>query len=310
MKYKIIGISIIVLLITAVVLPTTGTDIKSKVAESKEALLIGEIMPKQNPPPATVSITYVDDDYGPWTRGWGYDHFDNIHDGIDAISGSVKHGKVYVFNGIYQGSLVVNKSIDMVGEDKENTIIDGGNVKVIANYVKISGFTIKNGYWSGINLAGCSYCIISDNIIRDNGDLDNCFLTAGIESYESSFNTIVENIFIDNIDYNIMLMGSIDLNYIYHNNFHKFIGYTLYNAVDWDIYGDFRNVWNDSYPSGGNYWDDHPDPHDDYIGENQDIYDPNGDGIIDRGYPEGGLNPYIINVDVEDKYPWIDPLDL
>jgi len=56
------------------------------------------------------------------------------------------------------------------------------------------------------------------------------------------------------------------------------------------------NVWDDGYPSGGNYWSDHVTV-DDYCGFNQD--EPGSDGIVDE--------PYIINYCTRDNYPLVEP---
>jgi len=91
---------------------------------------------------------YVDDDYNETTPGWGYDHFDSIQDGIDAVNES---GTVYVYNGTYYENVDINKdSINLVSENKNNTIIDGStntnNGITIQNHdnVTVSGFIIRN----------------------------------------------------------------------------------------------------------------------------------------------------------------------
>ena len=50
------------------------------------------------------SFVYVDDDFTSSTSGWGYDHFDSIQDGIDAVVGSM----VYVYNGTYNEQVRFN----------------------------------------------------------------------------------------------------------------------------------------------------------------------------------------------------------
>jgi len=112
-------------------------------------------------PPSTV---YVDDDYNESTPGWGYDHFDSIQDGVDAVNVS---GTVYVYNGTYYENVVVDKTINLVGEDRNNTIIDGGGggdvVYVSADWVNISGFTFRNSGNSHYSPYDSGIDIISDN---------------------------------------------------------------------------------------------------------------------------------------------------
>lgn len=59
----------------------------------------------------------------------------------DAINSASDGDTVFVYNGTYLGNVTVNKSINLIGEDKETTVIYG-YVKVIANLVNISSFTI------------------------------------------------------------------------------------------------------------------------------------------------------------------------
>ena len=64
---------------------------------------------------------YVDDDFDSSTPGWGYDHFDNIQDGIDAVCGST----VYVAPGSYAGANV-DKSVSIIGSTIGDSIITSG----------------------------------------------------------------------------------------------------------------------------------------------------------------------------------------
>jgi len=112
---------------------------------------------------------YVDDDYDINTPGWHIDHFDKIQDAIDnATSGD----RIVVYSGTYYENIVINKKLDLFGEDRDITIIDGnesGNVLTIsATNVNISHFTIENSGSNEnnaiikINSGGS---IITDNII-------------------------------------------------------------------------------------------------------------------------------------------------
>ena len=75
--------------------------------------------------------------------------FDKIQEGIDvAISGDT----VLVGAGTYYEQVTVNKSLSLVGENKNVTVIDGNGssevVTVWADNVVITGFTIRNGGWN------------------------------------------------------------------------------------------------------------------------------------------------------------------
>jgi len=96
----------------------------------------------------------------------------------------------------------------------------------------------------------------------------------------SSYNLISGNKIMNN-EIGIVLEGSAS-NYIYHN---IFIDNKDAHATD-----DSSNVWDNGYPSGGNYWSG-------YNGT-----DNNGDGI--------GDTPYIINKNNQDPYPLMYPIDI
>jgi parallel beta-helix repeat protein len=180
-------------------------------------------------PPDTV---YVDDDFNETTPGWGYDHFDKIQKGIDAV---VENGAVYVFNGTYYEQVTINKKIDLVGEDKNDTVIDAGGsgsvVSIYADQVSISGFTmqnsgtvygdsgvkifsnhnfISNNTLGGDNNYGLRLEISNDNTISNNiitSNRDN-----GIDLYTSCNNTISNNKIILNV------FGGLELHHYSHDN--------------------------------------------------------------------------------------------
>ena len=119
-------------------------------------------------------FVFVDDDYDPSTPGWGVDHFDTIQDGINNVP---EEGTVYVYNGVYHENVVIDKTLNLIGEDKVGTIIDGGGkgsgIKVTASWVNISEFTVKNSgsSWAipGIYLLSNSNTISNNKIISNNG---------------------------------------------------------------------------------------------------------------------------------------------
>lgn len=92
----------------------------------------------------------------------------------EAINEAYDGDIVFVRNGIYVENLIVNKSISLLGEDRETTVVDGGEVgtviQVDSNNVTINGFEIRNcsmtwGDW-GITLNHSSKSVISGNIVK------------------------------------------------------------------------------------------------------------------------------------------------
>jgi len=113
---------------------------------------------------------------------------------MDAISGSLDGDIILVSEGIYNETLIINKSISLIGENKNTTFISGNKtgdvIHITANFVNISGFTIKNcgdeysyGVDAGIDIRSDNN-IISDNIIGSNGNY-------GLYLYTQSKNNII-----------------------------------------------------------------------------------------------------------------------
>ena len=106
---------------------------------------------------------YVDDN--------GSADYSNIQNAIDNAS---EEDTVFVKNGKYYENIIIDKSITMLGESKENTIIISGifktAVEITADNVAISEFTIQNGS-PGIKVYNSSYVFITkNNVFSVNGD--------------------------------------------------------------------------------------------------------------------------------------------
>ena len=66
----------------------------------------------------------------------------------NAIDNSTNGDTIFVYNGLYVENININKSINLIGEEPQNRIIDGNFtedvVNIIADCVTIEGFTLKN----------------------------------------------------------------------------------------------------------------------------------------------------------------------
>ena len=109
-----------------------------------------------------------------YVGGDGPGNYSKIQDAIDDASDG---DTIFVYSGTYYENIVINKSINLIGENAKTTIIDGmkkGNViYVCGNGVHIGNFTIQHGGggWPGAGIfIYSSDNVISNNIIRHNGE--------------------------------------------------------------------------------------------------------------------------------------------
>ena len=135
----------------------------------------------------------------------------------EAINNANEEDVIYVRAGTYYENVVINKTISLIGENKNTTIIDGNAtgspIHITANSVNISGFKIRNSkfeyLYAGIRIDNSSNNNITDNIIINN--LDGIFLT------HSTNNTISNNIIVNNDWNGIHLKYNSDYNKISFN---------------------------------------------------------------------------------------------
>jgi nitrous oxidase accessory protein len=91
---------------------------------------------------------------------------DNFLSIQDAINNAVAGDTIYIKKGTYVENPVVNKTVSLIGEDRDRTVIDvTAGLKVQSNNVTITGLTIYDGF-DGISLAS-NYCNISGNKITN-----------------------------------------------------------------------------------------------------------------------------------------------
>jgi parallel beta-helix repeat protein len=178
--------------------------------------------------------------------GIGPNNYSRIQDAIDNASSGYT---IFVYNGTYFENIIINKAIDLIGENKVTTIIDADNngdvISIFSDNVCISGFTILNSGISeypfyefqgifidsnknkivgniiynteqGINLNSSFGNIIQANVI------DNC-ISHGIYQF-NSFNNYISNNFILNCNYSGITLVVSDNNIISHNT----ISYSIY----------------------------------------------------------------------------------
>jgi parallel beta-helix repeat protein len=257
--------------------------------------------------PTTANITNVDN--------VTYTFADNIYDEIVVERDNIiVDGTSYTLQGTENGV-----GIDLTGRsnatiknmeikafrrgiyvyDSSNNTISGNNITnnsygiwLSGSNNTISGNNITNNNYYGIRLYDSSNNTISGNNITNNKE-------GGIELHGSSNNTISGNN-ITNIHTGIYLARSSNYNTFSRNNItnnsggiklirslnniichNNFVDNTLYQVFSYES----TNVWDDSYPSGGNYWIDH----------------------VCTGNPSDGSQPYIIDENNIDHYPFQDP---
>lgn len=240
------------------------------------------------------------------------DDYPTIQEAINkAYSGDI----VFVRNGTYKENIVINKSIKLVGENRENTIIDGGaknnTISIKASSVTITGFTINNSYpktGCGIYVERFGNVAIYNNKVVNNGIGVQTTFSSGNQIYDniisanyigiqliySSSNNIYKNTITGNavgMDIYFYSIGNVIHENIISNN-HRSIDISFYSSNNifyynnfinnsYKVYAETSNMW--SYGDGGNYWDD-------YGG-----WDLNKDGI--------GDTPYNISERNIDRYP-------
>lgn len=227
----------------------------------------------------------VDDDFNESTPDWNITCFDKIQEAANAVP---ENGVVNVHSGIYHETVVINKTINLIGEDKYTTIIDGGNSEVVvtikSNSSSVRNFTIyhndstqkiqnQNGVYVPPNCWGneissniimnnnnCGILIqdscrtyIHDNIIQFNGD--GICITKKISGLFEKYivvtchNVIYHNKIVSNGNYGIYLEATIN-NEILNNTFMNNGEY--YNSLNSKNDAFFKlsryNTWD------GNYW--------------------------------------------------------
>jgi len=250
--------------------------------------------------------------------------YPTIQAAIDATETS-KGDTIIVDEGIYITHVFVTKPLNIMGRNRNTTIIDSGGSSrcftITANRVNITGFNAKRARWAfylvgsnessiyrnkietsdiGVHLENANNNMIFENLIENIN-----ILGEGIYLAQSNNNTIqrnsivnascaislvfsLRNIFRENTLANCSCAFYLQVssnNSFYHNNI-------IHNLCNAQTEGLSINSWDYGYPSGGNYWSNYTGV-DLYSGSYQNV--TGSDGI--------GDTPYKINATCIDHFP-------
>ncbi len=168
----------------------------------------------------------------------------------------------------------------------ENDIIDNGLgvLLSISSNNSVARNNVTNNRWVSVALE------YSLNISVTENNVVNTYDGHGIHLSNSSGNNILGNNITDNW-YGVSLSLSSNNNF-YHNNFIN----NTHQVYDW-VWEDYHlspsiNVWDNDYPSSGNYWSDYEERY-------PDAKEWDDSGIWDT--------PYVIDENNQDNYPLKSP---
>ena len=191
---------------------------------------------------------------------------------------------------------------------RKATVPENASLVLLVNCSEIivqNLYIIGIPHFAAIQLVSCINCSICNNVIKN--DYLGVYLRESSSNYiygnllesrigmvlgrfaEGSNNNLIWNNTFKNNMYGLWLIFAND-NKIFHNNF-----IDNYQHVRLSVFN-LNNLWDDGYPSGGNYWSDYSGV-DCYSGPYQNI--TGSDGI--------GDTPYVINENNVDRYPLMGP---
>jgi parallel beta-helix repeat protein len=235
----------------------------------------------------------------------------------------VRDGDIYTLTGN------IATEGDIIVIERDNIILDGAGYTVQGlagkygagiRLLERNNVTIRN-----VAVTNCLYGIYFE--LTNKSVISGCTVqgnTHGIFLYKSSNNKLIGNSLTAN-SYGIAFMFLSNNNIVYENLITNNQGrdagavwfyYSSNNSFDHNVFtNNYRhvydaawdcsdpqliapsiNIWDDDYPSGGNYWGGYTGQ-DIYNGPNQN--QPGSDGI--------GDTPYIIDVNNKDRYPLMNP---
>lgn len=132
-----------------------------------------------------------------------------IQTGVDAAQPG---DTVLVYAGIYYEDVVIDKTLNLTGEDRDTTIINSTDKMGIyvtnADFVNISGFTVENTSWGAIRIRYSNNSLIVNNKIQNSQD--------GIQFLSVNTSVISNNIY-TNIYSNAIYLSESSNNLVNNN---------------------------------------------------------------------------------------------
>jgi parallel beta-helix repeat protein len=207
--------------------------------------------------------------------------YPTIQEAVNAIPAySMPQDTIHVAAEIYHENVILNKTLSIVGENRDTTIMDGngtGNaITITGKNIFLANFTIQNTGGSGVYLQSASKCHITqnnitgneqgitleysfDNIISKNSLQANSAI--GIFADYSYNNTISGNTVVANGDNGIALWYSSSANTVFENTIkanptgvydvgggNKYYHNNFLNNTE-QVFAIYANTWDNGYPS-------------------------------------------------------------
>jgi len=259
-----------------------------------------------------------------------------IQQAVNAVScGSM----ILVSSGVYHEHVIVNKSLELIGNDRTSTVIDsddnGTAITVMADNVVVQGFTLQNSSYllarGAIHLVESNNCTLSNSILTHNacfgiflersnsnnvsgnlasfnGGSTNGDLPwgGGVGALESNDNLIQGNAIVGSL-VDAILLENCSNNVVVENTITDcdFRGIDLWSSHSNRFY--LNNILNATVPvnlelSSENIWNDGARGNywDDYVGfDDGSNGRVTGDGVGDTALPHHGV----------DNFPLVQPVE-
>jgi parallel beta-helix repeat protein len=156
--------------------------------------------------------------------------YSSIQEAIDAPE-TLDGNTILVDAGTYNTTLVVDKSLTIIGSGRDTTVIDGGGAELVVNVeadnVLIEGFAVKDGMYVGIYVDHSNNCNLAENSVTD---MSNYYAIWAVYSENLNIN---QNIVGPNDCSGILVSNSYDFN-VSDNYVHDNTGYGINANASYD----------------------------------------------------------------------------